>query len=238
MAVALRTPDQIDAIKRAGLVVAEMHEACARVAEPGARTGDLDATARTVLADHGASSDQLGREGFPAVACVSPNDVVVCGVPGADVVLEEGDILGVDCGAVLAGWRADAAITIAVGEVDDESRRLMAVTRAALEAAIERVRAGDRVRCVGAAAEDVVTAAGFSVVRAPTGHGVGRAASETELRPGMVLRIEAMAAAGGSETRILEDGWTVVTRDGSRSAHFGHTVAVTADGYRVLTLPW
>src|SRR5690242_690240 len=139
-------------MRKAGSVVAEMHEACARAAKPGATTGDLDAAAREVLERRGARSNFLGYHGFPAVACISPNDVIVHGIPG-ERVLDEGDIVSIDCGAIIEGWHADAAITVPVGTVDEESQRLMDVTKASLDAAIAAVLAGNRLGDVGAAVE-------------------------------------------------------------------------------------
>jgi methionyl aminopeptidase len=240
---------QIGHMRRAGRIVAEMHEACARAAVPGATTDDLDHVARDVLDRRGARSNFLGYHGFPAVVCTSPNEVVVHGIPGART-LGEGDIIAIDCGAIVGGWHADAAITVPVGEIDAESQRLIDVTRRALEAAIEAVKVDARLGDVGAASEDVVLAAGFSVVRGYTGHGIGTAMHEEpevpnvgprgrgmRLREGMVIAIEPMVNAGGARTEVLADDWTVVTADGSRSAHFEHTVAVTPDGPEVLTLP-
>ena len=237
-------------MRRAGRVVAEMHEVCIRRSCPGATTADLDAAARVVLAARGARSNFLGYHGFPAVVCVSPNEVVVHGIPGPRV-LEAGDIVSIDCGAVVEGWHADAAVTVPVGEVDVESRRLVEVTRRSLEAAIDRLEVGNRLGDVGAACEEVVRAAGFSVVRDYVGHGIGTAMHEDpqvpnhgppgrgmRLREGMVLAVEPMVNAGGAATRVLGDDWTVETLDGSRSAHFEHTVALTEHGPEVLTLPW
>jgi methionyl aminopeptidase len=242
-----KTPQQIAHMRKAGRVVAEMHEACVRAAEPGATTADLDRAAREVLDRRGARSNFLGYHGFPAVACISPNEVIVHGIPG-DRRLEAGDIVSIDCGAIVEGWHADAAITVPVGEVDGESRRLIEVTAASLDAAIGEVRQGNRLTDIGAACEGVVTAAGFSVVREYVGHGIGTAMHEEpdvpnygppgrglRLRDGVVLAIEPMVNAGRPATRLLDDGWTVVTADGSRSAHFEHTVAVTDDGPEILT---
>jgi methionyl aminopeptidase len=240
---------QLGHMRRAGRVVAEMHEACIRAARPGATTADLDRAARDVLERRGARSNFLGYHGFPAVACISPNEVIVHGIPGARR-LDEGDIVSIDCGAIIEGWHADAAITVGVGEVDDESQRLIATTRAALDAAIEQVHDGNRLGDLGAACERVVKAAGFSVVREYVGHGIGTAMHEDpavpnygpagrglRLREGIVLAIEPMVNAGRAETELLDDGWTVVTADGRRSAHFEHTVAVTSNGPEILTLP-
>jgi methionyl aminopeptidase len=244
-----KTPDQIAIMRRAGRVVAEMHEACTLAAKPGATTGDLDAAAREVLDRRGARSNFLNYHGFPAVACISPNEVIVHGIPG-DRVIDDGDIVSIDCGAIVEGWHADAAITIPVGAVDDESVRLLECTKAALDAAIAVVAPGARLGDIGAAVEGVARAGGYAVVREYVGHGIGTAMHEDpeipnygqaghglRLREGMVLAIEPMLNIGRRTTRVLPDGWTVVTADGSRSAHFEHSVAITENGPQVLTLP-
>lgn len=246
-----KTADQIALMRRAGKVVAEMHEECIRASKPGATTADVDAVARDVIERRGARSNFLGYHGFPAVVCTSPNHVIVHGIPTEAVVLEEGDILSIDCGAIIEGWHADAAITVPIGEIDADSKRLIEVTRASLEAAIDQVVVGSRLGDVGAAVEAVAVEAGFSVVREYVGHGIGTAMHEEpqvpnygppgrglKLKEGLVLAIEPMVNAGGPETEVLDDGWTVVTRDGRRSAHFEHTIAVTEHGPDVLTLPW
>jgi methionyl aminopeptidase len=243
-----KTPQQIAIMRKAGRVVAEMHEACTLAAKPGATTADLDAAAREVLERRGARSNFLGYHGFPAVACISPNEVIVHGIPG-DRVIDDGDIVSIDCGAIVEGWHADAAITIPVGSVDDESLRLLACTRAALDAAIALAAPGARLGDIGAAVEGVARHGGYSVVREYVGHGIGTAMHEEpevpnygpagrglRLREGMVLAIEPMLNIGRRATRVLPDGWTVVTADGSRSAHFEHSVAVTGDGPEVLTV--
>jgi len=236
-------------MRRAGRVVAEMHEACTLAAKPGATTGDLDAAAREVLERRGARSNFLNYNGFPAVACISPNEVIVHGIPG-DRVIEDGDIVSIDCGAIIEGWHADAAITVPVGAVDAESLRLLECTKAALEAAIAVLTPGGRLGDIGAAVEGVANGGGYSVVREYVGHGIGTAMHEDpevpnygtagrglRLREGMVLAIEPMLNAGRRTTRLLDDGWTVVTADGSRSAHFEHSVAITEHGPEVLTRP-
>ena len=246
-----KNADQIALMRRAGRVVAEMHEECIRAAKPGATTLDVDAVARDVLDRRAARSNFLNYRGFPAVVCTSPNDVIVHGIPSADVVLEDGDILSIDCGAIIEGWHADAAVTVPVGDVDDESKGLLAATKASLDAAIEQVRPGNRLGDIGAAVEEVAVEAGFSVVREYVGHGIGTAMHEEpqvpnygppgrglRVKEGMVLAVEPMVNAGGPETRLLDDGWTVITRDGRRSAHFEHTIAATEHGPEVLTLPW
>jgi methionyl aminopeptidase len=247
--VTRKTPAQIALMRRAGRVVAEMHEACAAAVRPGATTADLDRAARAVLERRGARSNFLGYHGFPAVACVSVNEVVVHGIPG-DRVLEEGDIVSIDCGAIVEGWHADAAITVPVGDVDDESRRLIATAARALEAQIALLVDGTRLGDVGAACEEVVRSAGFSVTAGYTGHGIGTAMHEPpevpnhgprgrglRLREGHVLALEPMVQAGRPATRVLADGWTVVTADGRRAAHAEHTVAIGPDGPEVLTVP-
>lgn len=236
-------------MRRAGRVVAEMHEVCARAARPGATTLAIDAVARDVLARRGARSNFLGYHGFPAVVCTSPNEVVVHGIPD-ETVLAEGDIVSLDCGAIVDGWHADAAITVPVGDIDDESARLIAVTRASLLDAIEVLDVGRTLADVGGAAEQTVQDAGFAVVREYVGHGIGTAMHEApevpnyrtgrgrrhKVAPGLVIAIEPMVTAGRAETEVLDDGWTVVTADGSRAAHFEHTVAVTEDGVEILTV--
>jgi methionyl aminopeptidase len=246
-----KTPEQIALMRRAGRVVAEMHECCTRAAKPGATTMDVDAAARDVLERRGAGSNFLNYHGFPAVVCTSPNEVIVHGIPSDTVFLEDGDILSIDCGAIIEGWHADAAITVPVGEIDDESKRLVEVTRASLEDAIEEIVPGNRLSDIGAAVEARALAAGFGIVREYVGHGIGTAMHEDpqvpnygppgrglKLKVGHVFAIEPMVNAGGEETLLLDDGWTVVTRDGRRSAHFEHTIACTEHGPEVLTLPW
>jgi methionyl aminopeptidase len=245
-----KTVDQIALMRRAGSVVAEMHEVCTRAAKPGATTLDVDAAAREVLERRGARSNFLNYHGFPAVVCTSPNEVIVHGIPSETVVLEDGDILSLDCGAIIEGWHGDAAITVPIGDIDEESKRLIDVTRACLEDAIEEIVAGNRLGDIGHAVESRALAAGFSVVREYVGHGIGTAMHEEpqvanygppgrgmKVREGHVLAIEPMINVGTQETQTLADGWTVVTRDGKRSAHFEHTIACTEHGPEVLTLP-
>jgi methionyl aminopeptidase len=236
-------------MRRAGKVVAEIFERTRAAARPGVTTGDLDAVAREVLDRRGATSNFLGYHGFPAVICTSPNDMIVHGIPG-DYRLEEGDILSIDCGAVVEGYHGDAAFTMPVGEVTAEARRLMDVTERSLWAGIEQLRKGVRLHEVGRAIQDVAEGAGYSVVREYVGHAIGTAMHEQPqvpnywpgtpgptLKTGMVFAIEPMVNAGKPGTRLLDDGWSVVTADGSLSAHFEHTIAVTDDGPEVLTLP-
>jgi methionyl aminopeptidase len=244
-----RTPEEIGKMRRAGKVVAAMHQATREAAKPGVTTRDLDDVAREVLRVHGARSNFLNYRGFPATICTSPNDMIVHGIPGG-YELAQGDILSIDCGAIVEGYHADAAFTMAVGEVPASTLRLLEVTERSLEAGIEQLRPGNRLHEVGRAVQQVVEAAGFSVVREYVGHAIGTAMHEEPqvpnywpgtpgplLRSGMVFAVEPMVNAGGPATRLLADNWSVVTADRSLSAHFEHTIAVTDLGPEVLTVP-
>src|SRR3954462_7498991 len=245
----IRSADELRLMRAAGRVVAEMHEECRRAAKPGATTLDLDRVAREVLDRRGARSNFLNYHGFPAVICTSPNDMIVHGIPGT-YRLKDGDIIGIDCGAIIEGWHGDAAFTAGVGQVSTEARQLMDVTEASLHAAIAQMVEGNRLSDIGHAVQVVAEDAGFSVVRGYEGHAIGTAMHEKpgvpnfgdpgkgpKLKPGMVFAIEPMVNAGGAATRVLDDGWSVVTRDGSLSAHFEHTIAITDDAPEILTLP-
>ncbi len=244
-----RSPQELAKMRRAGKVVAEMLEATRAAAKPGVTTKELDAVAREVIERRAATSNFLGYHGFPAVICTSPNDMIVHGIPG-DYRLKEGDILSVDCGAIVEGYHGDAACTMAIGEASPLARRLIEVTERSLWAGIAELRKGNRLHEVGRAVQQVVEHAGFSVVREYVGHAIGTAMHEQPqvpnywpgtpgptLKTGMVFAVEPMVNARGPETRLLDDGWSVVTADGSLSAHFEHTIAVTDDGPEVLTLP-
>ena len=248
MAITMKTPEQVAVMRRAGRVVAEMLEACQAAARPGRTTADLDKVAREVLARRGAKSNFLGYHGYPAVICTSPNDVIVHGIPGP-YRLQEGDLISIDCGAIIEGWHGDAARTVPVGEISEEARKLIRVTEESLWAGIQHVRAGGRLSDIGHAVQTVAEGAGFSVVREYVGHGIGRAMHEEpqvanyglpgkgmRLKVGHVLAVEPMVNLGGAETQLHEDGWTVLTADGSLSAHFEHSIAVTEDGPEVLTV--
>lgn len=244
----VRRPDELAAMRRAGRVVAEMHQAVREAARPGVTTAQLDVVARGVLERRGATSNFLGYHGYPAVICASPNEVVVHGIPD-DRPLVEGDLLSIDCGAVVGGWHGDAAFTMAVGGLRDEDAALLDVAERALAAAVAALVPGGRVGDVGRAVEPLVTDAGFGVVRDYTGHGIGRAMHEApdvpnvaggrgaRLAVGHTLAVEPMVTAGSPEVVELADGWTVRTADGARAAHVEHTVAVTDDGPEILTLP-
>jgi methionyl aminopeptidase len=242
-------PDELAKMRRAGRVVAEMHAACREAARPGVTTLEVDKVAREVLDRRHARSNFLNYHGFPAVICASPNDMIVHGIPG-DYVLEEGDILSIDCGAIIEGYHGDAAITVPVGEISKEAARLLEATERSLHAGIEQMRAGGRLHEIGRAVQEVAEGAGFSVVREYVGHAIGTAMHEEPqvpnywpgspgpmLKPGMVFAVEPMVNAGGAGTRLLDDGWSVVTADGSLSAHFEHTIAVGEDGPVILTVP-
>ncbi len=235
-------------MRKAGRVVAEMHAATRAAARPGVTTAELDRVARDVLERRGARSNFLNYHGFPAVICASPNDMIVHGIPG-NYRLEEGDILSIDCGAIVEGYHGDAAFTMGVGSIDPAAEKLIGVTEQSLWAGIEQMRSGHRLHDIGLAVQTVAEGAGFSVVREYVGHAIGTAMHEEPqvpnywpgrpgplLKSGMVLAIEPMVNVGGSATVLLDDGWSVVTADGSLSAHFEHTIAVTDDGPDVLTV--
>jgi methionyl aminopeptidase len=249
---AVRSAADIAAMRRAGRVVAEMHSEIRAAIRPGVTTGELDRIAREVLARRGATSNFLGysHPPYPAVICASPNSMVVHGIPSDSVVLAEGDIISIDCGAIVDGWHGDAAFTAPVGEADAEALRLIAVTEAALAAAITATVDGARIGDIGHAVETVAHEAGLGVVEGYTGHAIGRAMHEApnvpnegtpgtgaKLRVGNVLAIEPMLVLGTTETALLDDDWSVVTADGRWAAHAEHTVAITPNGPEILTLP-
>jgi methionyl aminopeptidase len=245
----LRNRDEIAKMRKAGRVVAEMHARIREAIRPGVTTAELDAVGREVLARRGARSNFLGYRGFPAVICTSPNDMIVHGIPGP-YRLAEGDVISIDCGAIVEGYHGDSAWTYPVGDVSAEAEKLLRVTEASLWAAIEQTRPGNRLSDIGHAVQTVAEGAGFSVVREYVGHGIGTAMHEEpqipnyglpgkgiKLKVGHVFALEPMVNVGAKETQTLDDGWSVVTADGSLSAHFEHTVAVTPEGPEVLTLP-
>jgi len=246
--IARRTPDELRTMRAAGRVVAEMHEAIRSSTRPGVTTAALDIIAREVLRRRNATSNFLGYHGYPAVICASVNDEVVHGIPG-DRVLEDGDLLSVDCGAIIDGWHGDAAFSIEVGTSTPSTQRLIDTADAALAAAIAAMVPGGHLGDIGSAIDAIVTAGGYGSPRDYCGHGIGRAMHEdpdVENRgkrgkgPGLaarvVLAIEPMLIGGGRDgVRELDDGWTVVTADGSFAAHVEHTVVVTENGPEILT---
>lgn len=249
MAVVLKSSQEIEKMRRAGQVVREVLELLRSHVKPGATTLDLEKIAADRLEQLGVKAAFKGYHGYPCVLCASVNSEVVHGIPSAKRVLKEGDIVSLDFGVFVDGYCGDAAITVPVGEkIDPETVRLLKVTEESLQAAIKVVRPGATLGDVGAAVQGVVEAEGFSVVRDFVGHGIGvhmhedpqvpnfgQAGRGMKLRPGMVIAIEPMVNAGKPDVVVLGDGWTAVTADGSMSAHFEHSVAVTANGARVLT---
>jgi methionyl aminopeptidase len=244
-----RNAEELAKMRKAGRVVAEIHEATREAVKPGVSTAEIDRVARQVLEKRGAGSNFLNYHGFPAVICTSPNSMIVHGIPSETVILEEGDIISVDCGAIIEGYHGDAAYTMGVGEVSEEAARLMEVTEQSLFAGIDQLRPGNRLHEVGRAVQQVAEAAGFSVVREYVGHAIGTAMHEEPqvpnywpgsggptLKSGMVFAVEPMVNAGGAGTVQLDDGWSVVTADGRLSAHFEHTIAVTDEGPEVFTV--
>jgi methionyl aminopeptidase len=249
MAIMIRTPREIEKMRRSGAVVRQVLEHVQAAVKPGATTLDLERAAERKIAELGAAPAFKGYRGYPCVLCTSINEEVVHGIPSAERVLRSGDLVSIDCGVVMDGYYGDSAVTVAVGDtVAPGAQRLMDVTRASLERAIAVVRAGATLGDIGAAVQEVVEADGFSVVRDFVGHGIGTRMHEepqvpnygqrgagAKLRIGMVLAIEPMVNAGKPEVQVLHDGWTAVTQDGSLSAHFEHTVAVTDEGVAILT---
>jgi methionyl aminopeptidase len=242
-----KSPDELAAMRRCGRILAGALTQIEERIKPGISTLELDATFAEIVAAAGAKASFKGYRGFPASVCASPNEVIVHGIPNDDP-LDEGAILSIDLGVFFEGFHTDSAWTFPVGEIAPETVRLLEVTEASLNAAVEQCVPGNRVGDIGNAVEQVVTPAGFSLVLEYAGHGLGRALHEEpwvpnygppgrreKLTAGMTLAIEPMVNAGGPETLTLDDGWTVVTKDSSLSAHFEHTVAVTEEGPEILT---
>lgn len=244
-----RSDAELAKMRKAGRVVAEMHERIRSAIRPGVTTAALDKIGRDVIERRGARSNFLGygHPPFSGVICASPNEVIVHGVPGPRV-LEEGDIVSIDCGAIVEGWHGDAAFTAGVGRISSEAARLIEVTEASLAAGIAAMQPGGRLSDIGAAVQSVAEGAGFSVVKEYTGHGIGLAMHEApdipnwgkpgkgrRLGPGQTYAVEPMVCAGQAATRVLSDDWTVVTADGGWAAHAEHTIAITDDGPEILT---
>ena len=235
-------------MRRAGRITADAISFVLEAVRPGVTTAELDALGERAIRDAGATPSFKGYRGFPASICTSVNDQVVHGIPG-DRVVEEGDLLSLDVGAIWEGYHGDSAVTVIVGEPpSDAAEKLVRVTEDALETGIGQLQVGGRLSDVGAAVQQIVEGAGFSVVREYVGHGIGQSLHEDppipnfgepgrgpKIAPGLVVAIEPMVNLGGWETRVLADDWTVVTADGSLSAHFEHTIAITDDGPEVLT---
>jgi methionyl aminopeptidase len=247
--IIFKSPEEIGKMRRAGRIVAETIDRLVEAVRPGITTADLDRIAEEHMRGQGATPSFKGYRGFPATICTSVNEQVVHGIPGWRAV-RPGDILSLDVGAIWEGYHADSAVTLFVdGSPSDVATRLVEVTRRSLEAGIDALQPGARLGDVGNAIQRVAEGAGFSVVREYAGHGVGRALHEDpqipnygdrgrgpQIKPGLVVAIEPMVNVGDWRTRVLADQWTVVTADGSLSAHFEHTIAVTEDGPEVLTV--
>jgi methionyl aminopeptidase len=242
-----KSKHEIEAMARAGRVVADSLALLGETIRPGVTTAELDRVAEEYIRSHAGVPTFKGYHGFPASICTSPNSMVVHGIPG-EYRLAEGDLLSVDVGVTLGGFVADSAYTFGVGEIEDEAQRLLDVGQAALDAGIAVARAGKHVGDISAAVQRTTEEAGFSVVRSLVGHGIGRSMHEEPqipnhgeagrgplLAPGMTLAIEPMINAGGAEVWVAEDRWSISTDDGSLSAHFEHTIAVTEEEPRILT---
>ncbi len=254
--IVLKSKAEIALMQEAGRIVARVHEAMQNMIRPGVTTADLDAKAEAIIRMHDAVPAFLGyphtgKNDYPASICASVNEELVHGIPSQKRWLEEGDIISIDVGAIYQGWVGDSAWTYPVGKVDESSQQLMAATEGSLWAGIAQARPGKHLADISQAIAEHVVARGFAVVREYTGHGVGRRMHEEpqvlnfvpagagrgpKLRPGMTLALEPMVNAGTWRTKVLRDGWTVVTADGKRSAHFEHTIALTEGEPEILTV--
>jgi methionyl aminopeptidase len=248
MAIMIKTPQEIEKMRISGIALRKVHDTLAPNVVAGASTMDLEEIALARIAELGGKAAFKGYHGYPFALCTSVNDEVVHGMPSKKRILKEGDILSIDCGVIIDGYYSDAAVTYAIGTPEPKIQKLLDVTKASLEAAIEQCQVGGRLFDISAAVQEMCEAEGFGVVREFVGHGIGRSMHEDpqvpnfgtrgkglRLKAGMVLAIEPMINAGAPEVKVLADGWTAVTVDGSYSAHFEHTVALTKDGPLVLT---
>jgi methionyl aminopeptidase len=247
--ISLKSASELALMREAGRIVAEVLSRIQETVAPGISTADLEAIAEEIIVGkHGAIPSFKGYRGFPGIVCASLNEEIVHGIPGQRV-MHQGDIVSVDVGVIYKGYHGDAAVTVAVGDIDSETQRLLDVTAESLQVGIGAALPGNWSSDISKAIERYVESQGFSVVREYTGHGIGRNMHEdpqvpnfyaprmgrARLRPGMTVALEPMVNAGGWQTRVLDDDWTVVTADGERSAHFEHTVAITQNGPRILT---
>jgi methionyl aminopeptidase len=248
MAIMIKTPQEIEKMRRSGQILRQVHEHIRPLVVAGATTQQLEDAANAKIESFGAKAAFKGYHGFPAALCTSLNDQVVHGMPSERTVLKDGDILSIDCGVIVDGFYSDCAVTYAIGTPSPTTKRLLAVTQASLEAAIQQAVVGGRLFDISATVQEMCEAAGFGVVKEFVGHGIGKQMHEDpqvpnfgtrgkgpRLKAGMVLAIEPMINAGRADVKVLKDGWTAVTVDGSYSAHFEHTVAITKDGPVVLT---
>ncbi|HEV2066073.1 MAG TPA: type I methionyl aminopeptidase [Thermomicrobiales bacterium] len=248
MGISIKSSAEIEKMRRAGEVVAICHRRVQQAIAPGVSTGELDTIVRDTIIEHGARSNFFGHHGFSGYICASVNDEIVHGIPGSRR-LEDGDVISVDIGAIVDGFHGDSAWTYGVGTISDAAQRLLADTEAALEEGIRAARAGNRLGAIGHAVESYAAPRGYGIVREYGGHGIGRQMWEephipnhgdpesgSRLKRGMTLAIEPMLTLGTEATQVLEDEWTVTTTDGSWSAHFEHTVAITDGDPVILTL--
>jgi methionyl aminopeptidase len=248
MAIMIKTPQEIEKMRVSGIALRRVHDAIAPHVKAGASTMELEEIAVAKIAELGAKAAFKGYHGFPSALCTSINDEVVHGMPSHKRILKDGDILSIDCGVIIDGFYSDAAVSYAIGTPAPQTQKLLDVTKASLEAAIEQCRVGGRLFDISASVQEICEAEGFGVVREFVGHGIGRSMHEDpqvpnfgtrgkgpRLKAGMVLAIEPMINAGKPDVKVLKDGWTAVTVDGSYSAHFEHTVAITQNGPLVLT---
>jgi methionyl aminopeptidase len=259
MAILLKSPDQIAKLREAGRLVAETYEELRPHVQPGVSTGELDRIAEQFIRAHGAmpiykgygaltNRGKLIRPAFPATICVAINDVICHGIPSNHQLLQEGDIIGIDIGVIYRGWVGDSCVTFAVGQPDAKTEKLLHATQHSLELGITTAQPGAHIGDIGAVIQTYAEGEGYGVVREYGGHGVGRSLHEDpfvahigkigagpEIRPGMVFTIEPMLNEGAAETQLTEDGWTVSTADGARSAQFEHTIAITDNGPEILT---
>jgi len=246
--IILKSPRELALMRRAGRIVARVLDRFREVVRPGITTAELEEVALQIIEREGGIPSFKGYRGYPAAICASINEEVVHGIPSPKRVLKEGDIISLDVGAIYKGYHGDAAITLPVGAVSEEVQRLLEVTQGALHAGIAQAHPGNRLGDISAAIQRYVESRGFNVVREYTGHGIGQEMHEEpqipnfgppnrgpRLRPGMTMALEPMVTAGDWRTRTLSDGWTVVTADGSLSAHFEHTIAITDGEPEILT---
>ncbi|MBW4039814.1 MAG: type I methionyl aminopeptidase [Acidobacteria bacterium] len=249
MAILIKTDAQIAKMRTSGVTLRKVHDAVKAVVRPGATTMDLERAAVATVKELGVKAAFLGYHGYPAVLCTSVNHEVIHGIPSENHVLREGDVVSVDCGVIVDGYYSDCAVTHAVGKISAKAEKLLRVTEASLYAAIEKAVVGGRLFDISNAVQTVCEAEGYGVVREFVGHGIGKSMHEDpqvpnygdagkgpRLKAGMVLAIEPMINLGSAEVKVLEDGWTAITVDGSVSAHFEHTVAITKAGPVILTL--
>ena len=248
MAILIKSAAEIEKMRTSGAALQQVHQAVRGAVRAGASTMDLERAAVAKIQELGAKSAFKGYHDYPAVLCTSVNHQVIHGIPNERTVLREGDVVSVDCGVIVDGFYSDCAVTYPVGKLSPQAEKLLRVTEASLYAAIDQAQPGNRLGDIGWAVQKMCEAEGYGVVREFVGHGIGKSMHEDpqvpnvgnpgkgpRLKPGMVLAIEPMINAGSADVKVLEDGWTAITVDGSISAHFEHTVAITKDGPRILT---